>query len=125
MANLPLNAHPELLSHGDSLQTATSGASRRLTCGLVVQVFVLGGSWSGGVGGKNGELFTPTGAGAGWRKLSGVLSQPILTNDPEGEYRADNHGWFFGWTGGKGASRGRRHFALPTLVCAAHIGNIW
>jgi galactose oxidase len=67
---------------------------------------VLGGSWSGGLGGKNGEVFTPAGAGAGWRKLSNVPVAPILTKDPEGVYRADNHGWFFGWSGGKGASRG-------------------
>jgi hypothetical protein len=25
---------------------------------------------------------------------------PMLTNDSQGWFRADNHGWFFGWTNG-------------------------
>jgi galactose oxidase len=59
------------------------------------RVFTLGGSWSGGLGGKNGEVWSPSG---GWQQLSGVPVTPILTNDPEGIYRADNHGWIFAWT---------------------------
>jgi galactose oxidase len=59
------------------------------------RVFTLGGSWSGGVGGKNAEVWSP---GTGWRPLTGVPVTPILTNDAEGVYRADNHGWFFSWT---------------------------
>jgi galactose oxidase len=71
------------------------------------QVFLLGGSWSGGLGGKGGELFTPAGSANGWTLLQGVSAEPILTKDPEGVYRADNHGWFFGWSGGSGASGDR------------------
>jgi galactose oxidase len=59
------------------------------------RVFTLGGSWSGGLGGKNGEAWSPS---LGWRRLTGVPVAPILTNDPEGVYRADNHGWFFNWS---------------------------
>jgi len=59
------------------------------------RVFTLGGSWSGGLGDKNGEVWSPT---AGWRPLPGVPVTPILTDDPQGVYRSDNHGWFFSWT---------------------------
>jgi len=55
-------------------------------------VFTLGGSWSGGLGNKDGEVWTPS---AGWRRLSGVPDDPILGADPEGIYRTDNHPWFF------------------------------
>jgi len=53
-------------------------------------VFTLGGSWSGGNGGKNGEVWTEA---AGCRALSGVPVAPMLTNDVGGVYRADNHMW--------------------------------
>ena len=59
------------------------------------RVFILGGSWAGGRGGKDGEVWSATTA---WARLSGVPVMPILTDDPEGVYRSDNHGWFFAWT---------------------------
>jgi galactose oxidase len=59
------------------------------------QVFTLGGSWSGAVGDKNGEIWSPT---TGSRALPGALIAPALTNDPQGAYRADNHAWLFAWT---------------------------
>jgi hypothetical protein len=62
------------------------------------QAFVLGGSWSGAVGGKLGEVWSSTG---GWRELTGVPANPIYTNDAQGVYRADNHGWFIATSGGK------------------------
>jgi len=62
------------------------------------RVFTLGGSWSGGQGGKDGEAWS---AGAGWQLLPGVPVAPMLTADPQGVYRADNHGWFFATTGGR------------------------
>ena len=62
------------------------------------QAFVLGGSWSGGIGPKPGEVWTE---GSGWRTLSGVTTDPILTNDAQGLYRSDNHGWFFAVSGGR------------------------
>ena len=62
------------------------------------QAFALGGSWSGAIGGKLGEVWSATG---GWRKLTGVPSDPIYTADAQGPYRADNHGWFIAASGGK------------------------
>ena len=55
-------------------------------------VLTLGGSWSGGQGNKNGEVWT---AAAGWRRLSGVLSGVVEAPDPAGVYRGDNHLWLF------------------------------
>ena len=55
-------------------------------------VFTIGGSWNGGQGGKNGEVWSPA---TGWRALPGVPVTPILTQDPMGVYRADNHTWLF------------------------------
>ncbi len=56
------------------------------------RVFTLGGSWSGGEGGKNAEVFRPNGT---WRVVKRVTAASILTKDPAGVYRSDNHGWFF------------------------------
>jgi galactose oxidase len=56
-------------------------------------VLTLGGSWNGGFGGKNGEVWSP--ATNSWRTLSGVPADPILTQDPEGVFHADNHAWLF------------------------------
>jgi hypothetical protein len=62
------------------------------------QVFTLGGSWSGALGGKLGEIWSPT---AGWRELTNVPATPIYTADSQGAYRADNHGWFIATSDGK------------------------
>lgn len=62
------------------------------------RVFTIGGSWSGGVGEKNGEIYD-TGANT-WTLLPGCPVAPMLTNDKEGVYRSDNHGWLFAWKGG-------------------------
>jgi galactose oxidase len=61
------------------------------------QVFTLGGSWSGALGGKLGEVYS---ANAGWRELTNVPATPIYTADPQGVYRQDNHGWFIATGGG-------------------------
>jgi galactose oxidase len=61
-------------------------------------IFVIGGSWSGGSGNKIGELYSYT--ANTWTKLAGAPVDPMLTNDAQGVYRADNHGWLFGWKGG-------------------------
>jgi len=55
-------------------------------------VFTLGGSWSGGQGGKNGEAWN---ADSGWALLNGVPPTNVLGPDPQGVYRADNHLWLF------------------------------
>jgi galactose oxidase len=68
-------------------------------------VFTVGGSWSGGQGNKDGEVWT---SGTGWRRLSGVPDNPILGPDPRGIYRADNHAWLFG------AGNGRVFHAGPS-----------
>lgn len=62
------------------------------------EVFTLGGSWSGGVGNKDGEVWSAAG---GWRRLPNVLSDNILTDDPRGEYVGDNHPWLFAAPGGR------------------------
>jgi galactose oxidase len=61
------------------------------------EVFSLGGSWAGGVGNKNGEVWSSAG---GWRTLPNVTVGNILTDDPAGEYRSDNHTWLFSAAGG-------------------------
>jgi galactose oxidase len=60
------------------------------------QAFVLGGSWSGPAVDKVAEVYSRT---AGWRELTQVPAFPIETNDAQGVYRADNHGWFIATTG--------------------------
>ena len=60
-------------------------------------VLTLGGSWSGGLGGKNGEVWT---SGFGWRSLSGVTATPVTGPDPQGVYRGDNHLWLFATANG-------------------------
>jgi len=64
------------------------------------QVLTLGGSWHDAAGNKNGEIFTPSGAGGSWLNLPGVLVSNILTADPGGVWRADNHPWLFAQPGG-------------------------
>lgn len=61
-------------------------------------VLSLGGSWSGAVGAKDGEIWT---AGAGWRMAPGIGITPLIAPDPDGEYRGDNHLWLFPLANGK------------------------
>jgi galactose oxidase len=56
------------------------------------QVMTLGGSWSGGQGGKSAEVFTEGGA---WTELTNVPETNIVGPDPQGIYRGDNHLWLF------------------------------
>lgn len=62
------------------------------------RTFVIGGSWSGGQGNKNGEIYDPN--SNTWSGLPGCPVAPMLTNDNGGVFRADNHGWLFGWKDG-------------------------
>ena len=57
------------------------------------RIFTIGGSWSGGLGGKNGEVYDP--GPNTWTKLPGCTVDQLLTNDKQGIYRQDNHGWLF------------------------------
>ncbi|KAF1999280.1 carbohydrate-binding module family 32 [Amniculicola lignicola CBS 123094] len=59
------------------------------------RMFNIGGSWSGGTGGKNGEIYSP--ANNIWTRVTNALVSPMLTNDQDGVYRADNHAWLFAW----------------------------
>ncbi|KAI3329036.1 copper radical oxidase [Xylariaceae sp. AK1471] len=59
------------------------------------RIFTIGGSWSGGTGGKNGEIFSPT--ANKWTSLPGCVVAPMLTADAQGVYRADNHAWLFAY----------------------------
>lgn len=62
------------------------------------RVFTIGGCWSGGWFEKNGEVYDPK--ASTWTSLPGALVHPMLTNDAQGIYRADNHAWLFGWKNG-------------------------
>ncbi|KAI0404208.1 hypothetical protein F4802DRAFT_259390 [Xylaria palmicola] len=61
------------------------------------RIFTIGGSWSGGRGGKNGEIYAP--ATNAWTSLPGCVVAPMLTADAQDVYRADNHAWLFAWKG--------------------------
>jgi hypothetical protein len=91
-----------------------------------VQVFVLGGSWTALGGTKNdkgAELWDPsavtTSKRSDWRYLNVIKGADIETNDPEGRYRADNYGWFFGWSDGYGAE----HAKHPWTLCVTTLAN--
>jgi galactose oxidase len=62
------------------------------------RIFVIGGSWSGGIEGKNGEIYDPK--ANTWSLLPGCPVAPMLTNDAQGVWRQDNHGWLFAWKNG-------------------------
>jgi galactose oxidase len=54
------------------------------------RTFVIGRSWSGGTRGKNSEIYNLS--ANSWSLLPGCPVAPMLTNDAQGVYRADNHG---------------------------------
>lgn len=67
------------------------------------RTFAIGGSWSGGSGNKDGEIYDPkTDA---WTALPGCKVLPMQTHDPDDVangrvFRSDNHAWLFAWTNG-------------------------
>jgi large repetitive protein len=74
---------------------ATMNITRGYNANTLAQdgsVFTLGGSWSGGRGNKHGERWT---AATGWQRLTGVPVDTALGNDPDFDFRADNHMWLF------------------------------
>ena len=71
------------------------------------RTFVIGGSWSGGYGNKNGEIYSS--ATNAWTVLSGCPVAPMLTADAQGVYRQDNHAWLFGWKNGYVFQAGPSH----------------
>jgi galactose oxidase len=66
----------------------------------------MGGSWSGGTGNKNAEVWSL--ASNTWRRPSALLASYLLTGDQQGVYRSDNHVWLFA------ASNGRVFHAGPS-----------
>ena len=64
--------------------------------------FTVGGSWSGGIGGKNAEVWTPR---SGWVPFPLITSDATVRDgsqiDPRGEYRDDNHAWLWAAPNGK------------------------
>lgn len=61
-------------------------------------VLTLGGSWSGGTGGKHGEIWKD---GQGWRRLTGVPIDSFLSNDPSRAFGGDSHFWLLPAGNGK------------------------
>ncbi len=68
-------------------------------------VFTLGGSWSGGRGGKSAELYSPE---SGWVSIPSIQGELLLEgNDSniderqQGIYRSDNHAWLWAAPNGK------------------------
>ncbi len=51
-------------------------------------VLTLGGSWSGGVGNKHGEVWTAAG---GWQQRSGIPIEPFLSVDTSRDFGGDSH----------------------------------
>ena len=62
------------------------------------RIFTIGGSFTGPLGGKTGEVYNPT--TNKWSLLQGTDPAPLLTKDREGIFREDNHAWLFGWRNG-------------------------
>ncbi|KAK1988017.1 kelch domain-containing protein [Colletotrichum cereale] len=78
------------------------------------KVFTIGGAWSGELMVKNGEVYDPV--ANTWTYLPGANVTTMLTNDHEGVWREDNHGWLFGWKNGSifqaGPSRDQHWFGI-------------
>lgn len=76
-------------------------------------VLTLGGSWSGGVGGKIGEVWSTDG---GWRTLPNLDADRMAGPDPRGLFYGDNQMWLFGMADGKvfHAGPGAKMFWLTT-----------
>ena len=89
--------------------TWTSGGNMNLARGYHGQTtlddgtaFVMGGSWSGGSLGKNGEVWS----NGAWRYLPNALASVTLGPDPGGAAIADRHPWVFTMGNGKVAHVG-------------------
>jgi galactose oxidase len=91
--------------YDETLDIWTSGPNMMVGRGYHAQVtisdgriFAIGGSWSGPIGGMDGEIFDPS--TNTWSWLHGCVVAPMLTNDVRGTFCADNHPWLFGWKNG-------------------------
>ncbi|MEM6800356.1 MAG: LamG-like jellyroll fold domain-containing protein [Bacteroidota bacterium] len=63
------------------------------------RIFTVGGSWSGGRGGKHAEVFENN----QWKRIPGLPVDFVLdgATDPQGVYRNDNHIWLWPAPNGK------------------------
>ncbi|MDH4393893.1 MAG: RICIN domain-containing protein [Aquabacterium sp.] len=91
-------------------------------------VFTIGGSWSGGEGNKDAEVWSA--ATGTWRRTGAIFDDFILTADARGIYRSDNHAWLFSGPGGRvfhaGPSRRMNWFTTGgagTVAAAGTRGN--
>ncbi|GAB7366515.1 hypothetical protein MBLNU230_g8506t1 [Neophaeotheca triangularis] len=62
------------------------------------RIFTIGGSYSGGIRRKAGEVYDPQ--SNTWTMLPGADARPLETTDREGAWRIDNHAWLFPWSDG-------------------------
>ena len=99
------NNAPKFSIYSPRLDAWSAGPEMNIARGYQAQatlsngnIFVIGGSWSGGTGGKEGEVYEYT--TNTWNRLLNARVQAMYTNDRQGVYRADNHGWLFGWKEG-------------------------
>ena len=86
---------------GEWIASATMNIPRGYQANTLLEdgrVFTFGGSWSGGQGGKHGEVWS---VASGWQLLGGVPVDAALGPDPGGIYRADNHMWLFSAPNGR------------------------
>lgn len=77
-------------------------------------VFTLGGSWSGGVGLKQGEIWDPH--NRNWTIFPKITTDGLVTDDEMGLYRSDNHLWLFQSPDGRILQAGpskRMHWIYP------------
>ncbi len=89
------------------------------------RIFTIGGSWSGGEGNKNGEIYDPV--ANTWTLLPSCPVAPMLTADTQGVYRSDNHAWLFGWKNGAvfqaGPSRAMNWYGTTGSGSRTGVGN--
>ncbi|KAI9883959.1 MAG: hypothetical protein M1823_004269 [Watsoniomyces obsoletus] len=87
------------------------------------RIFTIGGSWSGGIGGKDGEIYDPN--ADTWTSLPGCPVAPMLT--AEGAFRADNHAWLYGWRDGSvfqaGPSKAMNWYSTRDAGASTPAGN--
>jgi galactose oxidase len=126
------NNAPKTSIYNPSSDTWISGANMQIPRGYQAsatcsdgRVFTIGGSWSGGLGGKNGEIYDPT--ANTWTLLPGCPVAPMLTNDTGGIYRQDNHAWLFSWKNNNvfqaGPSKAMNWYGVGSTGSQTGVGN--
>ncbi|HET9646431.1 MAG TPA: RICIN domain-containing protein [Burkholderiaceae bacterium] len=88
-------------------------------------VLTIGGSWSGGTGNKDAEVWSL--ASGTWRRPSALLARYLLTGDSNGVYRSDNHAWLFAASNGRvfhaGPSKAMHWFDTAGIGAVTAAGN--